>query len=218
MSDIEYIPDFSGDDFANDKLIQKQREAIKDYEKMIDDSLNLIQQELNVQKSSHKNFKVFHMFKFLSATITHSMKSVTSTRDLRVSLAKYFSASPTAKSSNSGTDLYLFGYMSFRTRYPRTYIHKETIKEKIEDVFLNRDVDFPHSKKFSRKFQVITENRINLETLLQFKDLDDLTQFPNLELELFNNAALFRSSRKSVSIEEAIEFCDLSKVLLTIFN
>ncbi len=39
-----------------------------------------------------------------------------------------------------------------------------------------------------------------------------------MELEFFENEALFRSSRRAVSVEEARTFCDLTKVLLTIFD
>jgi hypothetical protein len=218
MTDNEYIPDFSGDDFANDKEIQKNKAAIKAYEKMIEESLTVIRQELKVQDASHINFKGFHMFKSLSATITHSMKSTIPNKELRVSLAEYYSAAPTAKSSNSGSDLYLFGHISLKTNYPSTYIHKETIKEKIEDIILKRDVDFSNSKKFSRRFQLLTEDKKRLQDLLQFKNLDDLTGFPEMEIELSNATALFRTSRKPISIEEATIFCDLTKLLLTIFN
>lgn len=218
MTDEQLIPDFSGDDFANDKEIQKTRAAIKAYEKMVEDSLSIIRQQLNVQDASHINFKGFHMFKSLTATITNSMKSVVQNRELRVSLAEYSSSYHIARSSNSGTDQYIFGHMLLRNSYPRTYIHDETIKEKIEDIFLKRDVDFPDSKKFSRKFQVLTEDKNRLENLLQFKRLDDLTDFPEMELEFSANTALFRSSRKPVTIGEATIFCELAKVLLTIFN
>lgn len=218
MSLIDYIPDFSGDDFANDKEIQRQREALKMYNKMINDSINIIQKELNVQKSSHKNFKVFHMFKCLKATITHSMKLVMPNSELRVSLADYFSSTSIARYPNSGNDLYIFGHISFKSSFPRTYIQKETIKEKIEDLFLKLDVDFPHSKEFSRSFQVLTENRSRLEDLLIYKDLDVLTDFPDLELELFDNSVLFRNSRKAISVEETIKFCELAKTILATFK
>ncbi len=218
MTENEYVPDFSGDDFANDKEIQKNRAAIKAYEKMIEDSLAVIGQALKVQDASHMNFKRFHMFKSLSATITHSMKSTIPNKELRVSLAEYYSAAPTAKSSNSGSDLYLFGHIAFKSNYPRTYVHSETIKEKIEDIFLKRDVDFPNSKKFSRRFQVLTEDKKRLQDLLQFKKLDDLNDFPEMEIEFSDNSALFRSSQKPISIDEATIFCDMTKVLLSIFK
>lgn len=217
MTDNQYIPDFSGDDFANDKEIQKARAEIKKHEKLIEDSLSVIKQELGVKDASHTNFKGFHMFKSLRATITQSMKSVVQNKELRISLATYSSAFPTAKSSNSGSDQYVFGYILSKNNYPRTYIHKETIKEKIEDIFLRRDVDFPESRKFSRRFQVLTEDADKLKKIFQTKDLDSLANFSEMELEINKNMILFRSSRKSVSVDEANIFCDLAKVLVTIF-
>lgn len=218
MKDNHAIPDFSGDDFANDKEIQKNREAIKEYEKLVEDSLSLIRQRFIMQKASHINLKRFYMFKNLQAIITHSMVSFVQNKELRVSLAEYSSAFPTARSANSGTDQYIFGHITLKASYPKTYVHKETLKEKIEDIFLKRDIDFPNSRKFSRKFQVLTEDKDKLNNLLQFKNLDDLIDFPEMELEFFENAVLFRTSRKPVSIEEASEFCNLTKILLTVLN
>ncbi|MBP7557425.1 MAG: hypothetical protein KA821_14210 [Chitinophagaceae bacterium] len=218
MTDRNHLPDFSGDDFANDKDILAQRAAIKAYEKMIEDSLALIARELKMNTASHTNFKGFHMFKNLSAIITKSMKSIGQTYEIRASLAEYTSSYPVPRNPNTGTDLYLFGHMTLKKSYPRTYIHKETIKEKIEDLFLKRDLDFPQSKKFSRKFQVMTADKEALHQLLQFKNFDPLTAFPDMELELSGNTALFRNSRRALSLEESTDFCELSKALLTIFN
>lgn len=218
MSENGYRPDFSGDDFANDKEIQKNRKALKLYEQMLDDSLDLVKQELNARKDSHANLKDFLMYKSLGATIRVTLKASILNKELRVALAEYYSAAPTAKSHNSGTDQYLFGCLALKNSFPRTYVHKETIKEKIEDVFLKREVDFPHSKKFSRKFQVLTSDKYQLERLLQFANLNELAIFPNMELELFNNKALFRCSRTAISLKEAAIFCKLAKTLLNIFE
>ncbi|MGC4104037.1 hypothetical protein [Ferruginibacter sp.] len=218
MTDDHEIPDFSGDDFANDKDIQKERAAIKAYNKMIDDALALIKKELNVQDASHINLKGFEMFKSLTATIIDSLRSVNESKALQVSLARYNSSYPIARSSNGGTDLYLFGHITLKNNYPHTYIHKETIKEKIADIFLKLEVDFPDSKKFSRRFYVLTEDKKKLQDILQFKDLDQLTAFPDMEMEFSSNTLLFRSSRKPVSLEEAAVFCELAKTLLTLFS
>ena len=218
MTEDQFIPDFSGDDFAQDKQIQKSRAAIKAFEKMMEESLSVIREELKVQDASHINFDEFHMFKSLSPKITNSMKSTIQNKELRAFLAEYYFAVPTPKISNSGIDLYLFGHLSLRSNYPKTYIHGETIREKIVDIFLKQDVDFLNSKKFSGKFQVLTEDKKRLQDLFQFKKLDDLCDFPEMEIEISVNSALFRSSRKPVSIEQANTFCKLSKVLLTIFN
>lgn len=217
MNNNQFIPDFSGDDLAHNKEVQRSRAEREAYEKTIQESMSVIRQELNAEDSSHINFKDFYMFKPLTATIKNSVKSVINDKNIRISLAEYHSEFPTARDHNSGSDEYLFGYIPLITSYPRTYIHKETLKEKIEDIFLKRDVDFTTSKSFSRRFQVLTENRNLLEKMFLSKSLDNLTNFPEMELEFYNNAALYRSSRKPISIEEAKIFCELTKVLSFIF-
>lgn len=218
MTDANRIPDFSGDDFANDKEVQKMRAEARAYDQMIHRCLSLIQKELHLEDSSDVSLNGFYMFKNLAASITHSMKSVSQHNELRVSIVEYSSSFPTARAVNAGTDHYLFGHMRIRNSYPSTYIHKETIREKIEDVFLKRDVDFENSKKFSRKFQVLTEDKERLKTLLQLKNLDVFIDFPAMELEFSGSTCLFRSSRKPVSLEEANVFCALAKQLIELFG
>lgn len=218
MTDDQFIPDFSGDDFANDKEVQQARADQKEYEQMIEDSLLLIRQQFNLEKASHINFKGFNMFRSLGATISYSMKSVDPHKELRVSTAWYTSSFPVPRNRNSGEDQYLFGHLTLANTYPATYIHPETLREKLEDLVLKRDVDFSASKKFSRKFQVLTQDKQRLNDLLQFKNLDELTVFSEMEMELSGNTALFRNSRKPISIKEASSFCDLTKVLLAIFD
>ncbi|MFZ1528663.1 MAG: hypothetical protein WAT19_07930 [Ferruginibacter sp.] len=218
MTENFEIPDFSGDDFADDKEIQQIRAAEKAYLNMVNEALELIKRNLNVIDSSHINLKGFHMFKSLYPILRQSMKSVNSNKKLRISLASYSSSFPTAKSANSGTDQYLFGHLETKNKYPRAYFHRETIKEKIENIFLRRDVDFKNSRAFSRKFQALTEDKDQLLNLLQFKDLDILTNFPEMEFEFCNNTMLFRTSRKAISVEEASIFCELSKAMEKLFG
>lgn len=209
----DFTPDFSGDDFAHDKGIQRTRAAEKAYQQMVDDVLAVVEKKLDAEEGSHKNLKGFFMFKSLGATITHSMRSINRSTLLQVSLANYFSAHPVPKSANAGTDQYLFGYLKLNATYPRTYIQRETLREKITDLLLEQDVDFAHARQFSNRFHVITEDNHRLQQLLQWKELDKLAAFPDMEVELHEDACVFRSSRKCISVEEATHFCELAKTL-----
>ncbi len=71
------IPDFSGDDFLNDKEVQRVRKEREAYWQMVENSLAIVKNELNLVESSHKNFKTFHMFKNLEAIVLDSYKSAT---------------------------------------------------------------------------------------------------------------------------------------------
>ncbi len=206
------------DDFANDKESLEKRAMEKAYEAMQESCVALICKELNCKAASPINLEKFHMFESLDATSVRSFKSTNQNNELRVDLVEYYSEAPTAKSSNGGTDVYFFGHLVVNTNYPKTYIHKETIKDKIEDIFLKQDVDFSNNKKFSKRFQVLTADRGCLLDLLQFKPLDDLANFPEMEIELSGNMLLFRNSRKAISMLEAANFCKLAKTILAIFN
>lgn len=212
------IPDFSGDDFRNDKEIQKIRKEAEDYQQLVDDSIAIIDNELGIEESSHKNFKGFLMFKSLRAIIVKSFKAKALPLNLIVSIAEYRTAFPTAKNPNSGTDQYIFGCFELHKRFPKTYITKETIREKITDLFLKIETDFPDNKKFSRRFHVLTQDSKGLRDLMTFKNLDELTEFPEMEVEIQENFCLFRNSRKSISLKEANEFAQLAKTLARMLN
>lgn len=211
------IPGFSGDDFAFDKGIQKTRAEAEAYNKMVDDSLAIFKSAFGAKETSHKNLKTFLMFRSLQATITWSLGGTYNGKNLHISLAKYFTFVHVGRHNYSGDDLYLFGYFIMRNSFPKTYVCKETMREWITDLFLNSEVDFEHSKKFSRKFYVLTEDKERLSVLLQFKDLDELAAYPDMELEFQGNACLFRSSRKCISFKEAEVFTELAKTLIRIF-
>lgn len=215
---MTYEPDFSGDDFASDADIQRNRKEAAAYQKLINDSLDLIKAELRAEDSSHRNLKQFVMFKNLQATIVNTFASKNVSSELIVSVAEYSSSYPTAKNPNTGTDIYLFGRIGLKRKYPKTYICRETIREKISDLFLKTETDFAEHKKFSDKFHVLTENSESLTQLVRLKNLDELIIFPNMEVEIHEDYCLFRNSRRPVSLLEAAEYVQLTRVLLKIFQ
>jgi hypothetical protein len=217
-TELNYTPDFSGDDFANDKQIQQSRKAAALAQKLYDNSIAIIRKELNLAEGSHKNFKTFSMFKGLEATLLDSFCNEHGSRKMIVSVAEYHSSYPIPRNSNEGTDLYLFGYLELSKSFPATYIHKETVRERISDLFLKLDTDFRDQKKFSRKFRVLTKDKDGLMERLRFIELDQLAKFPNMEAEIKDHAILFRHSREAMSPDEATRFVELAKVLINLFK
>lgn len=217
MDETNFVPDFSGDDFAGDKSIQAHRAAIAAYNTMLDESFAIVRRSLHAEKASHKNLKDFLIFRGLKAGISRSLRADITGMELQVSMASYYSSYPSGKagygSNNEGTDDYLFGCFTGKKNFPHTYIQPEGIKEKISDLFLKQDVDFDNNKKFSRRFHVITEDSRRLKDIFMLKDLDRLAPFRNMEIELKDNRCLFRPSRKSVSEKEAKLFCELALAL-----
>lgn len=212
------IPDFSGDNFANDKEILKARKIALEQQKLFDDSISIIREGLKVEESSHKNLKGFSMFKTLRPVVISSFRSITDKSHLLVSVAEYFSSVETPRIRNSGTDAYLFGCLKLKRNFPKTYICKESIREKITDFFLRLETDFREYKKFSKKFYVLTEDKARFEDLIRFGNIDELILFPDMELEIINDYCVYRNSRRPVSPHEAAEFVQLTKALLKVFN
>src|SRR5688500_1880710 len=141
------------------------------------------------------------MFKNLQPIIIDSFRAQQA--PLIVSVAEYRSGFPTAKNHNSGTDLYLFGSIQYKKLFPKSYICRETLREKMVDLFSRQETDFEEHRKFSRCFHVISQDGKHLTDLLQFKNMNELTAFPNMELEIHEHSCLFRNSRSSISVGEA---------------
>lgn len=213
MSDRYDNLDLSAEDFGNDKEIQKSRAARKAQLQLIHDSLALVCNEFNATTCTPLILDYFLSFRNLQATTNHSVQAVAIPYTLHVMVAEYYSETHAGRLHLGGVEEYLIGQLTFMKEYPATYIHKETIREKLENLILKKDLDFPEHKKFSRKFNVLTEEKNHLRELWRMKDLDALTAFPNMEIELRGNKALFRTSRKPVSLAEARQLCDLIKVL-----
>lgn len=218
MTNDNEVPDFSRDDFANDKYIIKSRAERQKYKQMVEDSLSIIRNTLNAKNCSDEDPGSFLMFEISEPTVNKSLVVVNPSYTLHIILAEYYSSYVIPKGHNAGTDEYLFGYFTTKQKFPRTYIHKESIKEKIADLLLKQDVDFKNSKTFSRSFHVVSENGSMLQDMLQFKDLDILAKHTDMEVEFKDSTCLFRNSKKPVSPEEATDFCELAKALVKVFS
>lgn len=216
--DFTDIPDFSGDDFAKDKSILEYRAQIKAYEDLKKDVLSIVKTNLDLSESGHINLKTFVMFKSLQPIVKASYSKDFNSCKLHVSLVEYHSDYSSPRFPNAGNDDYLFGLITGKTTFPKTYICKESIREKIYDLFMKQDVDFKDSREFSRKFYVISEDKKAISELLKSRNLDSLGSCPDMEIEFNSNRILFRSSRKSISIDEAEKFSELANKVAEVFS
>lgn len=215
----EFIPDFSGDDFANDPSIRRQRQLQKEHDALVNEALHLISVKWNgTERDEAPALTPYFLFRSLAHPLIRKVFSAEFPARIDILVISYHSFFPTGKGSNSGTDDYIFGLLHLGKKYPRSYICRETIKEKIGDLFLRLDLDFAGQKKFSKKFHLVTEDKKALADLLVMKPLDDLAPFTDLELELEGHGCFFRTSRKALSIREAENFSALVQVLHQIFS
>ncbi len=203
LDDETNIPDFSVDDLGDDKEIQKSRLAVEKHKNFIEEIISKIQSEFSAIETEEYDIAEFHMTMDLNSFVVRVLKSDYEGLNIQILMTM---------------DEYFFGSIKLNEKYPKTYIQKETLSSRLSDFISNRDIDFTHSKKFSGKFQVVSEEPDKLESLMLFKNLDSLIEFPEMELEFNGDECLFRSSRKSVSVKEAEIFSNLTKTLISIFK
>ncbi|MES1226896.1 MAG: hypothetical protein ABUT20_66090 [Bacteroidota bacterium] len=212
-----FIPDFSGDDFADVKWIQEKRKTEAEFRKMMNDSIKIVADTFNAKESSHRNLKHFLLHKSVHIPfIIHSYQGRWKNRSIYFCVFEYESSVHAGRVHNVGSNYYFAGMIELDRTYPHTMAQPETIALKIEDLFTRLDTDFEHAKKFSRKFYLITKDEPLLEMLFLNKDLDRLAVFNTAEFELKDKQCYFRASRKPVSLDEAEEFADLAKTLLEV--
>ena len=225
----EQVPDFSGDDFADDKDIQRLRSEAQRQKEMLDESMAVISAAFNLQEMDDDSYdesndgwidslEKFVMFNNLNGGIKAAYRSVNEEEDMVVVAVEHTTSYPTARNSNKGSNLCLLGMFSLKKSYPKTYVCRETMREKIMDFFVRRETDLPEHKKFSGRFYLLTDDAERLRTLLQFAPLDDLVEFPEMELEIQGEYCLFRHSGSEVWKEEAEKHVELTKALQRIFS
>ena len=75
------------------------------------------------------------------------------------------------------------------------------MRDKIIDLFLQQDIDFPSNKKFSRKYKLIGRNPSSLKEGLSKEFLNYACELNFLELEVINSLALLSISKLPLSKE-----------------
>ncbi|PZR24681.1 MAG: hypothetical protein DI535_21370 [Citrobacter freundii] len=194
------------------------RSAAIENEEVINETLPVLCRELGLQNCNTEAPEGFAMYKNLNAVIVHACNRISNDQELQMLIADYSISHTTSKGQRSEANSYFFGRMHLSKKYPQTYICKETIREKLTELFAKRETDFPEHKKFSDKFYVLTNDPSRLTALLRFAPMDELVNFPELELEIQGNDCFYRCSHKPLSLEEAMQHVALTKVLLRIFR
>jgi len=212
------IPDFSPNEFDNDKEVKKWREEKKAFEKYINDCIQIVSDSFNASKSSHKNLKGFDLHKLIDTPfIMQSRMGTSGRKTVFLSVIQYHTSMTAARVHSSGSDNYFVGVITLDKSYPHTIIQPETAALKIHNLIVPGDIDFKHAWWFSFKFHVITKDKDRLKRLFENLDLDILTKFSNAEIEIKDNQCYFRANRKPVSPKEAEIFTELAKTICEIF-
>src|SRR6185436_7843301 len=212
------MPDFSDQEFDNDKEVKKWKKEREEHIKHINECITVVSKSFNSSQSSHKNLKGFELHKLINIPfIIESHTGSFGKKTVFFSVIRYKTSARIPKGNISGSDEYFVGVITLEKSYPHTIILPETIALKINNLFIRGDVDFTHAKWFSFKFHVITKDEDRLRRSFEYVDLNRLTKFKNAEIEIKDNKCYFRANRKAVSLKEAQIFTELAKTICEIF-
>jgi hypothetical protein len=203
----------------SDKEMERIQKAQKDYEQMLKESINIVTTGLKLQTDSKLDFKDFYLIGSLNKPeVWQSFNSSNPLLPVHMSVIWYYSEVNIGKVKKSGRENYFFALLTLNKEFPHTLVYRETLAEKISDLFNNAELDFEQHKKFSNKFYTLSKDKERLYDLLNSKPLDELSKYSNMEIEIKNNLCLMRHSRKPVSKTEAIAFCEFVKDVNRIIN
>ena len=212
------IPDFSPDEFDNDKEVKKWRLAREEAQKYFDNCIKTVTDALQAKKSSHKKLKGFELHKLvLEPYVYESFAGIAGNKSIYISIIEYYTSTRTARQTSADFDEYFVGVITLDRTYPHTIIQPETLALKIHNLLIKTDIDFKHAKWFSFLFHVITKDDFRLKRSFEKIDLNRLKKFKSAEIELKDNQCYFRTGRKPVSFAEAKKFVELANTIAEIF-
>lgn len=96
------------------------------------------------------------------------------------------------------------GFVQLQKDYPHAFIRPETIADKFNEMINPIEVDFEISKKFSRKYYVLTTDDITLRSQVSPEFLSSIANYDGLEIEILNRMLLVRT-RSRISQKSAFK-------------
>lgn len=208
--------DFEGDDFANDKEIQRLRKIDADYRKLLDDCMRIVSQKLNLEEGVAEDISPFALIQSLREADVYSSFCSNGALPLQACLLQHKWVVHGKYGNRTGIDTNIVGLLTLKKEYPVTYIYKETLADKISDWFAKTDVDLKDCKRFSSCFHMVTQDKEKLKLLLLNKPMDDLARYPDAAIEIKGYKCLFKVSNDDISEEQAEKFTGLAQTLCRI--
>ncbi len=211
-------------DFDNDEDVKQYREQLKAEQKEIDDSIKILQHQLNLTATNEDFPKQFCLLKTAVAPELYpgydiSFANNSPALPLKVFIIESIYTSHRGRRTATVSENYFVGLLNLKTTYPYTVIKPERLEDKIQDLFTHAELDFAESKKFSNAFYVLTKDKDLLTTILSHKNLEALAEMKDLVLEIIDNQCLFLCSTLSgINQQTAQLFCDGAKLLNRVLN
>lgn len=121
------------------------------------------------------------------------------------------------RSSSTQTHKFLYGLVNCRKDFGVSLLTKETLIDKVADLFLKIDVDFDNNRSFSSEYRCLSNDSNKFTNAMSDRLMDYLTTVNHVELEFKNSTCLFRTKKSIIDQKHNFELfsigIELSKIL-----
>ena len=112
------------------------------------------------------------------------------------------------------TELEFAGLGNLTVDLSKTFIRRETLSDKINEIFVPIEVDFDFDREFSKKYYVLTDNQENLRQKMPPQLLEIIKDQPDVEIEINGRKLLIRNCQR-ITVDGAF---NLAKFLLELHH
>jgi hypothetical protein len=130
---------------------------------------------------------------------------------------EYINARKTRASVATASHLYLFGHLELNKDYGVSYIRPESLKDKVLEMFVPVEIDFPEAPEFSSKYYVLSNDKEKFANAVSPSLMRYLLEVEGLEIEFRNNECLFRFEGV-VEEEKSLQLCEVGLNLDRLLN
>jgi len=162
--------------------------------------------------------KQFHLFgSQQNAILTNAWNIQKNNNNFYIACIEINSTLKMGRRNETQTHKFLYGLVNTRRDFGISLLTKETLTNKIADLFLKIDIDFETNKTFSAKYRCLTNDAGKFRNAMSDELMDYLARINHIELEFKNNVCLFRTKRSIIDQKNNLELfsigIELSKML-----
>lgn len=121
------------------------------------------------------------------------------------------------RSSTTQTHKFLYGLVNSRKDFGVSLLTKETVIDKVADLFLKIDIDFETNTNFSSHYRCLSNDSNKFANAMSDHLMNYLATVNHVELESLNNVCLFRTEKSIIDQKNNFELfsigIELSKIL-----
>lgn len=201
----------------------RQEKLKKEFEDYLTRLLKEASEKFDIVETEDSPFKMdflkqFHLFSYQqNAHITNSWSIQKNSNNFQLACIEIDSTLKMGRRNETQTHKFLYGLVNTRRDFGISLLTKETLTDKIADLFLKIDIDFETNKSFSKKYRCLSNDTDKFRNAMSDELMNYLSAINHLELEFKKNVCLFRTEKSVIEQKNNLELfsigIELSKML-----